>query len=147
MKQPRTPFTVSAFTDGNGALAHVEARAYFATDEAATAYVAALPKSLRLRVCHIGTSYEANPQFALDRTLNALGLRWGLTTGVSDESFCIPFVSFTADFTPNCANKGANETGRRRLARFLSLVEWSYESPYVTNAATAEQLTAFVTGR
>jgi hypothetical protein len=119
-----TRFTLTASTESNDATGNIAAvflSARVATREAAAAIAARFPKMCRVRNCEL----------------------WGApgTTGLVDVT-----ISFRADN----ANKGANETGVRRIRRILSTIDAAADMTYIydaniyRNSAPAATFAAFI---
>ena len=92
----------------------VSAHAIFGTRDDARAYVAASPKSWRLKASYV--------------------------TGPKD----VGCIYFDASFSADKSNKGTNEAGLKRLRAFLARVSYTYCEPYYLNAATPEQFAKFL---
>ncbi len=86
----------------------VKADAIVATKADAEAFAATMPKWLRV----VGSSIS------------------GSTRGSG-------YISFHVNFAADAVNGGKNEAGMKRLKKFLSLVEWEYQSPFLNSVSEA----------
>lgn len=113
-------FEFSGYTQ-DGQVAAVRVMANVDTPEQAAAIAATFPKWLKV----IGTHCSGWRGESKDYTT------WGI-------------VSFQASLTTDGVNKGINETGLKRLKRFLSLVPYRFYAYEISNPATPEQLKALI---
>lgn len=93
-----------------GRIGNVSAGLIVATPEEARAIAATFPKSVGVKASEISGSDEG--------------------TG---------YVSFSVWLSPDAANKGKNETGLKRLRRFLQIASWRYDAEAFGNSATRDQ--------
>lgn len=71
-----------------------------------------------------------------------LKVRGGTISG--DPQNGTGYVSFDVRFVADGVNKGANETGLKRLRAFLKVASWNYDSAAFSNSATQDQFDRFV---
>jgi hypothetical protein len=101
--------------DVYGEITHISASAIVDTPEQAKSFAASLPKSLKVR-------------------------GWNFRVGTEDKGY----IAIEATFGKEKTQGEKNETGTKRLQKFLSRVPYTVGTAYAKNAATPDEIRQFL---
>ena len=121
-------FKVSAWESDDHTIEGVEFTADVATAEEAREIAASFPKYLKV----YGGKISGSPLKEDGTTDYMKSLEWG-------------YVSMKAFLTSDGVNKGANETGMKRVKKFASMVKCEYHAPY-GNSVSKARVEALIKG-
>jgi len=111
-------FVITVSKDDNGNISSVHANRDFATKDEAAAHCATFPKYV--------------------------GVKPGTCRGLLDDAYTVwGTANFYVQIAADGVNKGINESGVKRLRKFLALADYVY-MPLYGNSLTAEEFAAFV---